>query len=200
MTSVNRRSFLKGMGALAAGGALAVSGPRAVAAREGDAEDRTCFLIVLTAAGGASIIDSLLAIRESESSNASTINCFPDNLVKNVPDSPFRAIDLSRRDVGAIPASFQSNQSTFLAKHHRDIMVVTQEGTSVNHFIGQRRSITGNEAWGGRTVQELVALEHGQGFALPNVHLASGTGFVARGTDASLPTSCYGEPITDPAL
>lgn len=200
MSNFNRRSFIKGMGALAAGGALTMASRSPSMAKEGDPNDKTTFLIVLAAPGGASIIDSLMAIRASESSNASLINTFPDAIVKGIADSPFRAVDLRRSDLGAIPASFQSNQSNFVTKHHRDMMVFTEERTSVNHFIGQRRAVTGNEAWNGRTLQELLALEHGQGFALPNVHLASGTGFVARGTDASLPISCYGEPITDPAL
>lgn len=200
MPNFNRRSFIKGMGALGLGGALSLTHNRTSIAKEGDPDDRTSFLIVLAAPGGASIIDSVMAIRASESGNASTLNCFEDALVQNIEGSPFRAIDMRRSDLGAIPASFQSNQSNFVRRHHNDMMVFTEERTSVNHFIGQRRSITGNEAWNGRTLQEMVALQHGQGFALPNVHLAAGTGYVARGTDDSLPTSCYGEPITDPAL
>lgn len=197
---LNRRGFLKGMGALAAGGALSMMHRPKGIAEEGSANDNTRFLIVLSAAGGASIIDSLLAIRKSESNNGDLLNCFPDAKVQSFDGSPLRAVDLNRPDLGAIPASFKSNQSNFVRKHMQDIMAVTWERTSVNHFIGQRRSVTGNEIWQGRTMQELVALNYGEGFALPNVHLASGTGYVQRGTDDSLPTYCYGEPITDPAL
>ncbi|MEO1336038.1 MAG: hypothetical protein AAFV29_10360, partial [Myxococcota bacterium] len=58
------------------------------------AEDRR-FLIVLTASGGASLIDAFLAIRASESSNAARLNTFPDDTVQDIPGSPLRAIDLS---------------------------------------------------------------------------------------------------------
>ena len=61
-------------------------------------------------------------------------------------------------------------QSEFVAKHKQDMMVVTLTGTSVNHGIAQKRAITGNEAWSGRTLQELVALEYGDGYADPERH------------------------------
>lgn len=199
-----RRDFIKGLGALAAAGA-AVSGastarlPSALAT-EGGPEDKTRFLIVLTANGGASIIDSTLAIRASETSNPELLNCFPDQLVQDIASSPFRAVDLKSPSLGQIPMPFSANQSNFVKKHHRDMMVATWERTSVNHFIGQRRSITGNEAWLGRTMQELVALHHGEGFALPNVHLSSGSGFTEHGNDRSIPARAFGEAIADPAL
>lgn len=195
----DRRTFIKGLGALAAAGAGTALLPGGVKA-EGDSDDDTRFLIVLSAGGGASIIDGPMAIMSSESANADTLNTFPDQLVQKFDGSPIRAVDLNRPELGQIPASFQSRQSYFVNKHKQDMMVSTWQRTSVNHAIGQRRSITGNEAWRGRTMQELVALQHGEGFALPNVHLASGTGFVEKGTDGSLPTRCFGEPITDPAL
>ena len=195
----DRRSFIKGLGALAAAGAGTSLLPGGVRA-EGDGEDNTRFLIVITAGGGASIIDGPMAIRASESANAGTINCFADQLVKSRDGSPFRWVDMNRSELGQIPASFQSNQGYFIEKHHDDMMVSTWQRTSVNHAIGQRRSVTGNEAWRGRTMQEIVALQHGEGFALPNVHLTSGTGYVERGTDGSLPSRVFGEPITDPAL
>lgn len=198
---LNRRGFLKGVGALAAGGALSMlPTTKEGFAKEGDSSDKTKFLIVLTAGGGASIIDSLMAISDSESQNSNLINCFPDEKITRFQNSSLRAVDLARSDLGAIPASFQSNQSNFVRKHMADIMGVTWERTSVNHTIGQRRSVTGNEVWQGRTMQEIVALNYGEGFTLPNAHLSSGTGYVQRGTDDSLPSYCYGEPISDPAL
>ncbi len=193
----SRRGFMAGMSLLAAGGAASLTGTRRSRAQS---EDKTRFLIVLGASGGASIIDGMLAIRESESAQPETLNCFPDSVVQDIEGSPFRAVNMQRRDLGAIPQSFESNQSDFVNKHHQDTMVVTTERTSVNHGIGQRRAVTGNEAWNGRTLQELMALQYGAGHALPNVHLSSGTGFTARGTDGSLPSWCFGEPISDPAL
>lgn len=193
----SRRGFLGGLSLLAAGGAATALDPRRPWAQ---AQDRTRFLIVLGASGGASIIDSLLAIRASESQNAETLNCFPDAVVQGIDGSPLRAVDLERDELGAIPQAFSANQSNFVRAHHGDTAVITTERTSVNHAVGQRRAITGNEAWNGRTLQELVALEYGAGFALPNVHLSSGTGYTSRGTDGSLPTWAFGEPISDPGL
>ena len=43
------------------------------------------FLVVISAAGGASIIDSFLAVRQSESNNAANVNCFPDASVQAAP-------------------------------------------------------------------------------------------------------------------
>jgi hypothetical protein len=194
----SRRGFLGGMSLLAAGGAASLLDPKRPWAQI--QEDKTRFLIVLGASGGASIIDSLLAIRASETSQAATLNCFADEHVQSFEGSPLRAVDLERGALGAIPQAFTAKQSDFVRANRQDIAVITTETTSVNHAVGQRRSITGNEAWSGRTLQELVAMEYGAGFALPNVHLSQGTGFTERGTDASLPTWTFGEPISDPAL
>lgn len=198
MTKLDRRNFLRGAGALGAAGAMGL-GSLPFRAEAAD-EDNTRFLIVIGAAGGASIIDSVMAIRASESANAATINTFPDALVQSIDGTPFRAVDLDRSSLGAIPFSFSAVQSDFVRKHAQEMMVVTTERTSVNHSIAQRRSITGNEAWAGRTLQELVANEYGADFAIPNAHLSSGSGFTERGTDATLPGYAYGEPITDPLL
>lgn len=195
MSHMDRRRFLGGVGAAAAGAAFGQLPGRA------RAQSRLPkFLVVLTGSGGASIIDGPLAIRASESSAASRINTFPDALVQSLPGSPLRAVDLSGNSVGSIPIGFSARQSEFLARHHRQMLVSTVRGTSVNHGIGQRRSVTGNEAWAGRTLQEMCALSYGDGFPLPNVHLATGTAFTERGTDESLPSACYGEQVADPAL
>jgi hypothetical protein len=76
---------------------------------------------------------------------------------------------------------------------------VTMEHSSVNHLVGQHRSITGNGAWGGRTLQECVALEYGKGVLIPNANM-TGLGFAERGFDKTLPTACYAEQITQAAL
>lgn len=194
MDSITRRGALKGMAAL---GAAALMGGRAARAQ---AARKPRFLIVLAAGGGASIIDGPLAIRGSESAQGAAINTFPDGTVLGVDGSPLRAVDIDRDALGAIPAPFKGRQKWFVDKHHRDMMVTTWTRTSVNHTIGQRRSVTGNEAWGGRTLQELVALNYGQDHPLPNVHLIGGVGYTERGTDASLPSWAFGEAVTDPRL
>ena len=193
--TLSRRQLLKGMSLAALGGAASLGRRRAFAQ-----SDEPRFLIVLCASGGASLIDSVMAIRESESQNAASINAYPDSLVQNIPDSPFRAIDSSGSSIGAIPVPYRAVQSDFMRKHKEDILVATHTGTSVNHAVAQKRAVTGNEAWAGRTLQELVSLQYGQGHALPNVSMATGTAFVERGTDTSLPRWCYGEPVAQPAL
>lgn len=157
------------------------------------------FLVVISAAGGASIIDSLLAVRASESSSAATLNTFPDASVQAVPNSPFRAVSYSAMALGSIPFPVSANQLAFVTKHKDEMLVATSVGTSVNHVIAQKRSLTGNAAWRGRTLQEIVALQFGSGFPLPNVNMGV-SGYAERGTDGSLPESCYGEVVTSPSL
>lgn len=198
-TKISRRRALQGLGALGIGAAAGGYGlsRRTEAAGE---EKEPRFLIVLAASGGASIIDAMLAIRDTESANAATINTFPGALVQDVQGSPFRAVDQTFESLGPIPAPFSTSQSSFVQRHHQEMMVATLTGTSVNHAIAQRRAITGNEAWRGRTLQEAVALQYGDQFALPNVHLLAGTGHSVRGTDDSIPGYCFGEMVADPKL
>lgn len=187
----NRRQVLSGLGALAGASLLS---PGAAA---GPGPDRR-YLIVLSAFGGASIVDGPLAIRASESTNAARLNTFEDAQVVGFDGSPLRAVDQSLGGLGAIPMPFTARQSDFVRDHRSDMMVATWTRTSVNHAIGQRRSVTGNEAWGGRTLQELFALNHGDGLLLPNAHLVSGSEYTSRGTDETLPRWAYGEPVSDP--
>lgn len=188
-----RRRFLGATAGVAAG----LSGLR-VGRAQSDPDRK--FLIVVGATGGASIIDAALALRESECSAASTIACYPDSAVQNVPDSPFRAVRWSGDSVGPIPAPFRADQLPFFTKHAPQSLVATVEGTSVNHAVGQRRSITGNEAWSGRTLQEAVATAYGEGLLLPNVHLATGTAFTEPGNDPRVPDWAKGESVSDARL
>lgn len=190
----SRRSFLGsslGLGAMLTGAPLA-----ARAQTRGGQPPR--FLIVLSAFGGASVVDSFLSVREGESAHAAQLNAYPDAMVQSI--GAFRAIDMKSPRIGAIPAAFTANQSGFVKKHQQDMMVVTHTGTSVNHFVAQQRSINGNGAWLGRTLQEAVALTYGKGAPIPNVHLVNGTGFTERGTDGALPAYAYGERAPSPNL
>jgi len=210
LESPGRRSFLARVAQLAAAGtSLGVGGLGVLGlgrhARAEDAEQEALarssdprFLIVLSTTGGASILDAMLAIRESESASAATLNCFPDSAVRTV--GPFRAVDIDLPTLGAIPMPVKGRQSALVEAHQADMMVATWQRTSVNHLVGQRRAVTGNSAWYGRTLQEAVALTYGAGFALPNVHLSAGTGYNDRGSDAALPAYCYGETVADPRL
>lgn len=158
------------------------------------------FLVVIAAAGGASIVDGMLAVRESEAgANAIRLNAFPDASVQSVPGSPFRAVRHSSAKIGSIPIPVNTDQLAFVKKYADDMLVATSVGTSVNHVIAQKRSITGNNAWKGRTLQECVALQFGQGMPVPNVNMAFG-GYTERGVDDSLPAAMYAETVTNPSL
>lgn len=192
-----RREMLRQLAALAGAGAGAtLFNHRALA--ETSADPR--FLIVVCASGGGSIIDGPLAIRESESANASTLNTFPDSVVTGWKDSPFRAVDLSGSSLGPIPAGYRVNTSEFFGRRRHELMVATVTGTSVNHPVAQRRSITGNEAWSGRTLQEMVAWQYGMDAPIPNVHLLAGLGYNDNGTDATVPTYARRQIVADPVL
>jgi hypothetical protein len=195
-SSLSRRHLL-GAAAVAGAAALAASAPRR--ARTQGRDDRR-FLIVFGASGGASLLDSVLAVRASECPTPDTLNVFPDDAVQSIEGSPFRAVRWRATSVGAIPYGFEADQRPFVAKHGANLLAVTCTTSSVNHAVGQRRAVTGNEAFRGRTLQELVALTHGQGALLPNVHLSTGTGFNEAGTDATLPAACYGEVVANPVL
>jgi len=199
---LSRRRLLRGMCATAA---AAVASPAlfgalrsqpARAAAPGDKKPR--FLIVLAGFGGASIIDSFMAQSHTDvGANFPNINCFPDSEVSRIGE--FRAVTTSGATIGQLPFGFDEDQVDFVTRRQADMMVVTQTGTSVNHVIAQKRSVTGNSAWSGRTLQEAVALEYGAGMPLPNVNMAS-MGYLENGTDSSLPASVYAEPVAQPAL
>ncbi|MBI2372409.1 MAG: hypothetical protein HYV07_00285 [Deltaproteobacteria bacterium] len=194
MSELTRRQVLKMLSG-AAGAATILRARRGLAADPEPKPPR--HLIVLAAAGGGSLIDAALAIKESESgSNAARLNVYPDAQVIQTPGSPIRAIDLSGSSAGSVPYAFSANQSAFVKKHHRNMMVATVTGTSVNHAVAQRRSITGNEAWSGRTLQEAVAAEYGGTRPLPNVNMGV-QGFVERGNDRTLPSWAFHEPVAD---
>lgn len=193
----SRRDFLRGLAALtgASAGSTALLNQQALAQ---DAADPR-FLIVIGASGGGSIIDGPLAIRASECATPDTINTFADEIVTGWDDSPFRAADVSGSEIGPIPAAFSVKPSDFFAAHRDELMVTTWTRTSVNHAIGQKRSVTGNEIWRGRTLQEMVAWQYGLDSPIPNVSLVAG-GFTEPGTDDTVPLYARGQLVTDPSV
>lgn len=194
----SRRNVLRAA-ATGAGAAFASSIPHVAHAEEAvERAKNPRFLIVLSAFGGANMVDSFLSVRESDCTDPSEVNAYPDSLVQTY--GSFNAIDLSGPRLGAIPAAFSANQSNFVKKHNKEMMVVTHTGTSVNHFVAQMRSINGNAAWKGRTLQEATALTYGAGYPIPNVHMVNGTGYTERGTDNTLPAYAYGERAPTPNL
>jgi hypothetical protein len=214
--TISRRQILQGLalGSAASmfggslGGCSRPPSPASEGAGEGTREkaDRLSpsqrrFLIVVGGIGGASIIDSFMAIRQSETSAAggdpSTLNTFPDAQVVSVNGTPFRAVDLRGSGLSLPLTPVNTNQAPFVTTHRDDLMVATVETTSVNHTIAQKRSITGNNAWRGRTLQECVAYQYGEGLPLPNANMAA-FGFLEQGTDESLPNWCFSQPIANP--
>jgi len=157
------------------------------------------FLFVFGAMGGASINDSFMAVRESECENKSILNVYPDESVVSISGTNLRALDIELSDIGPLPFPVKSRQSQFLKKYHQDIMVTTLEHSSVSHLVGQKRMLTGFDAWNGRTLQEVVALHYGKGMALPNVNMSS-LGFSERGFDMSIPEWAFHESIANPVF
>jgi len=190
---VTRRALLRGIAASAAACAAGIS---LQSRAGGDERAPRKFLIVLGAFGGASIIDSFLAINENEITpeQADVINVFPDEEHSLVGGSPFSAIDRSSMLFGG---THITSQSAFASKHRDRMLVVTQTGTSVNHAIAQKRAITGDGAWAGRTLQEAVAIEHGAGLPLPNVTMGS-LGYRAKGDDDSVLPDFRAEQVPAP--
>ena len=212
---LSRREMMKALSVCAAGGAAGMS-PFLAGCREQVAspeeKDRwhagakrdgltkpAKFLIVISASGGASIIDSALAVRQSECATPQTLNVFPDGQVTSVANSPFRAVQYSAPSLGAIPIGVNVNQNPFFTKHKDNILVATSTGTSVNHIIAQKRSLTGNGAWNGRTLQEAMANQYGADFPIPNVNMGTG-GYLERGADDSMPAYAYAEAVADAKL
>ena len=115
------------------------------------------FLIMIGAAGGASIIDSFLAIRHSECTNWQGTNTFPDAVVSDVQNTPFRAVNMSFDGVGQLRYPFTTDQAAFVRNHSENMMVSCYMCSSVNHRIAQQRAMNGDDAWRGRTLPEAVA-------------------------------------------
>lgn len=187
---LTRRHLLQAGLAAGAGAALWPLGQA-----RAQAADRK-FLIVITATGGASVLDFGLVTPESLCADAAVLNAYPDQQVQQLEGSPFRFMDQQLRDLGPLPYEGPANHSDFVRRHAQDMLIVTHTGTSVNHQVAQKRSLTGNDAWGGRTLQEAVAAAFGEGLPLPNVNMGS-AGYIEPGIDATIPGWARHEPVVD---
>ncbi len=198
---LSRRQLFKGIAATTAAAAITggdLAANRALAAGNPDAR----FLIVIPAFGGAQIIDSVMPIRASEAgAEAATLDCFPDEQVVDLAGSPIRAVDaVMDHIVGQnVGTSFQVPLSPFIDKHKQQMMVTTLNATSVNHAVAQHRALTGGGAWGGRTLQECVAMEYGKDYPLANVNM-SRMGYLQPGDDVTIPSRSRAEPIAQPLV
>ena len=173
------------------------------------------LLFVITATGGGSIVDSLLAQRESDvtgaAGNPADMIAYPDQFVSlhggvgagteirslNFPIDDADPNFQYRNALGGGGTLF--TQSDFVTEHLNDLAVMTVENTSVNHFIAQSRAVNGAGIDGGRTIGERVAERYGQGLALPFVNMANG-GYLEPGSNPNVASSSRHEPVVVPSL
>ncbi|MDP2344047.1 MAG: hypothetical protein Q8O67_24030 [Deltaproteobacteria bacterium] len=183
------------------GSAAAIAGASSlVHARKARAQvpaDRK-FLFVISAAGGGSIVDSFLPTIDSESPNGSTLVTYPNTLIAEPNGSNLRCVHSPIPiDLGGF--SIVGHLRPFLERHGSDVAVMTQECTSVNHLIAQKRSLTGAGINGGRTILEAAALQHGSGLLMPAVNMCE-SGYLEPGDDVSVPDSARAVAVADALL
>ena len=179
-------------------GGLSYRPPR-VAAQSGSSEK---FLFVITAAGGASIVDSFLPVTTSECAAAggdpNSVLCYPDSTVQSIPGTNIRAVtDLPISSFFGDVYGYSLPQ--FVGDHKNDLLILAHECTSVNHVVAQERSINGNGINSGRTLMEAFSQAYGSELAIPNCNMSTG-GYLRYGTDASLDPRFRAEIISDPYL
>jgi hypothetical protein len=179
------------------------------------AQAKPKFLIVFSMGGAASILDSFMAMKATEVSaqggNPASLNCFDETntTVKTKVSQPIDANGnpvasdlraatqegLTHSSLGNLPID-TSNQQAFLNANYKDMLVVPWFATSVNHSVAQHRSITGNDAWNGRTLQEVAALTYGASLPIPNLNLGT-EGFAQPGIDHSIAEYAKNVAVTD---
>ncbi len=195
----SRRRFLTGLGgalgATAAGTSLLGGRARADEAEPNPADRRLLF--VIGAFGGASIIDSFMPVSTDEISDpaaAASLNAYEPSQLVQPSGSNIRCVRPLDDTIFLTPSySIQE----FLEAHYADMTIVTQEGTSVNHNVAQKRAVTGAGINRDRTLAEAVAERHGVGMPLANCNMATG-GYVEPGGDRTLRTYARGEIIASP--
>jgi hypothetical protein len=185
-----RRSLLRHMATgVAIAGTSRLFAPRTARAQSNDRK----FLFVVAAAGGGSLIDSFLPIAQSASPNASTIVTYPDADIATVGN--LRCVQRV-----TAPSLFglriDGHLQTFLQNHGANTAILTQESTSVNHVVAQKRSMTGAGANKGQTLLEATALRHGQGMLLPAVNMCE-SGYLEPGDDDTIPDAARAVAVAD---
>ena len=101
------------------------------------------------ATGGASIIDSFLAVRATEAgASAAQLNTFPDAMVQSVAGSPLRAVRYMNSKLGSIPIAVNTDQLAFVQKYRDDMLVATSIGLpSTLNSHGILRPLLGRSNW-----------------------------------------------------
>jgi hypothetical protein len=200
---IRRRHFLGS--ALALGGGITLPfafGERFAHAQGVERRPADRLLFVICAAGGGAISESFLPVAHTEVSSpalASTLAVQPPSLMADIAGTTLRCVKNRGGTVAELPAGNAISQELFLQRHGTDTAVLTLEGTSVNHRVAQKRSLTGAGIDRGRTILEAVAARHGSGLLLPNVNMAP-DGYLDHGDDDSVPLFARTEPVRDAKL
>jgi hypothetical protein len=119
-------------------------------------------------------------------------------LLDQAPNSAFRSVKLlDNYSYFSKPTQAMSN--ALVAHHGQDMAVIAHDVSSVNHTVGQQRSLNGAGFDRGRTLAESIAMQHGQGLPLPSCTMAI-DGYVRHGTDASVPPEARHELIMAPTV
>jgi hypothetical protein len=160
------------------------------------AADTGKLLIVVAAAGGASIVDSFMPVL-ARSENTG-IRTYKPEQIDGVAGSPFRAVKKVKYSLG-VPVGNDYEMVDFIKHHGQDMAVMPLTCSSVNHLIAAQRSLNGNGVNKGRTLMEAVAAQYGADKLLPNINMSSG-GYALDGTDAALPSFAKAEQIADALL
>lgn len=159
------------------------------------------FLFVLSAAGGANILDSFLPVTGPIQDGLVTHDAA--NIVSVGGHKCVEYTNPQRFYVGAGTAMGQNGpvQRDFLTDHGDDVAVMATTGTSVNHIVAAKRSLNGaGKLARGRTICELVAEHYAtDAMPLPNCNMAVG-GYSEPGDDPSLDPRFTAESIGDPLL
>ncbi|HEY4223694.1 MAG TPA: hypothetical protein VGO62_20195, partial [Myxococcota bacterium] len=201
MKSIRRRTFLQLAGTAAV--ALAAFEGIAKKARAQTSSPQPIadkLLFVISGGGGASIVDSFMAVKQSEmTSDPNAFICYDDAFVTRSLPNGIRALDLPqdhRSYLNGFGVGTNFNQSTFVDRNQADLAVLTMEGTSVNHLVAQKRSMNGFGINNNRTLLEEVSARFGQNLLLPNINMTQG-GYVEEGTDPSLPEHAGQQIVAD---
>jgi hypothetical protein len=193
----SRREILAGAAAMGAVLSLSTFGKRRGRATAATIADRK-YLFVVTAFGGASLIDSFLPIAASTSSNASVLTTYADSLIEAVGD--LRCVKMLQDEANTLPQRppVRFAQKTFLQRHGADVAALTLQNTSVSHPVAQARAMNGGGSIDrGRTILETVADTHGGGLPLPVVNMAS-RGYAMAGSDPGLAASLRQVTVAEP--
>ncbi len=194
-----RRTLLQGMGSAALLGGvpslLSARQARAQARLPGGGAERK-FLFVIAAAGGGSIVDSFLPILDAN--NNKPVVSYPSAILAQPSGSNIRCVH------SPVPIDFGGfsvvgHLLPFLQRHGADTAVMTQECTSVNHIIAQKRALTGAGINGGRTLLEAAAAVHGDGMLIPAVNMCE-SGYLEPGDDVTVADRFRSVAVSDALL